>query len=341
LIEAVRDGDALDEVGAEAGGSAMDSLVLSHEDAVSIGMRRAELARLLEEDAPADALLDAARSFFEAMAGRGPLALVFDDLHWAEPAFLDLVEHIAERSRGAPILIVCSARPELLDDRPAWGGGKVNSRSVLLEPLADAESEQLIDNLLGGADLPRAVRSYIVGTAEGNPLFVEELLGSLVDQAVLRREGDGWTTVELPALVIPPSIQALLSARIDRFTDDERLVLELASIEGRRFHREAVAELAPAGLTGEIDARLTALVQRDLIRLRVDREHSFSFRHQLLRDAAYESIPKQARAELHERFAAWLERKAGDRAVEVQEILGYHLEQASELRAQLAPGEPV
>jgi predicted ATPase len=133
----------------------------------------------------------------------------------------------------------------------------------------------------------------------------------------------------------------LLSARIDRFTDDERLVLELASIEGRRFHREAVAELAPAGLTGEIDARLTALVQRDLIRLRVDREHSFSFRHQLLRDAAYESIPKQARAELHERFAAWLERKAGDRAVEVQEILGYHLEQASELRAQLAPGEPV
>jgi predicted ATPase len=340
LIEAVRGSTGLDDAGdAPAAGSAMDSLVFSREDTVAIGARSDELMRLIEEDAPADETFGAASAFFEAAAGLRPLVVAFDDLHWAEPVFLDLVEHVAERARDAPILIVCSARPELLDDRPAWGGGKVNSRSILLEPLSEEESDQLVGNLLGGSDLPRAVRRYIVGTAEGNPLFVEELLGSLIDQAVLRREGETWTTVELPALVIPPSIQALLSSRIDRLPDDQRLVLELASIEGRRFHREAVAHLAPGEARGEIDSHLAALAQRDLIRPRSGRVHSFSFRHQLLRDAAYESIPKQARAELHERFAAWLERKAGDRIAEVEEILGYHLEQAYELRAEIGPAD--
>src|SRR5207302_1780793 len=264
-----------------------------------------------------------ARVAFEALARRKPLVAVFDDLHWAEPAFLDLVEDVAE-SRGAPILLVCLARPELLDARPGWGGGRVNATSVLLEPLSDHESAQLVDNLLGPSDLPDIVRDWIVSTAEGNPLFVEEMLASLVDQEVLRPHGDGWTTVEMPALAIPPSVQALIAARIDRLPDDQRIVLELASVEGVRFHPEAVAELARA----DVDAELAALARKELLRPRED-EQSYAFRHQLVRDAAYDSMPKQVRAELHERLADWLRPREG------VEIADYHFDRAADLRREL------
>jgi len=264
-----------------------------------------------------------ARSAFEALARSRPLVLCFDDLHWAEPAFLDLIEGVAE-SRRAPILLACLARPELLDTRPGWGGGRVNASSVLLEPLSDDESGRLIDNLLGPSDLPDIVREWIVSTAEGNPLFVEEMLASLVDQEVLRPHRDGWTTVEMPVLAIPPSVQALIAARIDRLPDDQRTVLELASVEGTRFHPAAVAELAGA----EADAELAALVRKELLRPR-EGEQSFAFRHQLVRDAAYDSMPKQLRAELHERLADWLRPREGD------EIADYHLEQAAGLRREL------
>src|SRR5579859_2383932 len=268
---------------------------------------------------------EAARGAFETLARSKPLVVCFDDLHWAEPAFLDLVEDVAE-SRGGSMLLVCLARPELLDVRPGWGGGRVNVSSVLLEPLSDEESGRLIDNLLGPSDLPEIVRDWIVSTAEGNPLFVEEMLASLVDQEVLRPQGEGWTTVEMPALAIPPSVQALIAARIDRLPDDERTVLELASIEGTRFHPEAVAELAPEG--HDVERQLAALVRKELLRPR-EGEHSFAFRHQLVRDAAYDSMPKQLRAELHERLAEWLRPREGD------EIAAYHLEQAGGLRREL------
>ena len=264
-----------------------------------------------------------ARDALEARAREKPLVAVFDDLHWAEPAFLDLLEDVAG-SRAAPILLVCLARPELLETRPGWGGGRVNATSVLLESLTDEESARLIDNLLGPSDLPEIVRNWIVSTAEGNPLYVEEMLASLVDQAVLRPSGVGWTTVEMPALSIPPSVQALIAARIDRLPDDERTVLELASVEGTRFHPEAVAELAQGG----VDAELAALVRKELLRPR-EGDESFAFRHQLVRDAAYDSMPKQLRAELHERLAEWLRPSAGD------EIADYHLDRAAGLRSEL------
>jgi DNA-binding SARP family transcriptional activator len=335
LIEALGGAAGLDELSEPPDVSPLDSLVLSREDAVTVEARRSEVLRLIDDDASAEEVANATRSFVEASAGRRPLVVVFDDLHWGKPNFLDLVEHVVERSRSVPLLLVGSARPELLDERRSWGGGKLNARSLLLEPLSDQESEELVDNLLGAGDLAPIVRSYIVQTAGGNPLFVEELLGSLIDQAVLRRQDGVWTTGELPALAMPPSIRALLAARIDRLPDEQRLVLELASIEGRRFHDEAVVELAPAELRDEVAGLLSVLVRRDLILPRAGRQHSFSFRHQLLRDAAYDTIPKHARVELHERFADWLERRAGAGVHEVEDILTYHRDQADRFRVEI------
>ena len=248
----------------------------------------------------------------------GPAVLAVEDLHAADPELLDEVERLAESSRGLPLLIVCTARPELLDDRPAWGGGQVNARSLLLEPLAEDESEQLMDNLLGESDLPPIVRRYVVGAAEGNPLFLEEFLASLIDRDVLRLEGGTWTTQELPSLAVPPTIQALLAARIDRLPDDERQVLELASVEGKGFHARTVAELAPDALRERVEPLLAALVRRDLVLADRDEEGAFRFRHQLLRDTAYDSIPKRTRADLHERLEG-----------------EHHRAQAQRLRAEL------
>jgi DNA-binding SARP family transcriptional activator len=335
LLEAVRGATAIDELAGEGEAAETDSLVLSGEDGVAVGARAAELLRLIDDDAPVEDTARAARLLFEALAARRPVVLVLDDLHWAEPPLLELLERVASELRGAPTLIVCSARPELLEERPGWGAGSPNSRSLLLEPLSDEESAELVDNLLGSAEVPPIVTSYVVETAEGNPFFVEELLGSLVDQDVLRRQHGTWTTVELPSLAVPASIQALLAARLDRLPPAERLVVDLASVEGRRFHRDLVADLLPEELRGSLDALLAALVRRELIRPRSGRGHSFVFRHQLLQDAAYRSIPKQARADLHERFAAWLEERAGGRRAEVEEIVAHHRELAGELRAEL------
>ena len=194
-----------------------------------------------------------AREALEELAAERPLVLVLDDLQWAEPPLLDLVEEVAATSRDAPILLVCLARPELLERRAAWGGRSVEASSIVLEPLTGAESERLVDNLLGESDLPDIVRDHIVYTSEGNPLFVEELLATLVDRDVLQRKAGRWTTTEVQAIPVPPSIQALVSARVDRLPEAERAVLELASVEGRSFSSRAVAELS-----GERDPRETS-----------------------------------------------------------------------------------
>jgi DNA-binding SARP family transcriptional activator len=276
----------------------------------------------------------AARTAIEQLAGDRPVVAAFDDLQWAEPVFLDLLENIADISRDAPILILCATRPELLEDRPTWGGDRSSENFTFLEPLPVDECERLLDNLLGESDLPKPVRSHIVTSADGNPLFVEELLAMLVDRAVLRRVGGRWTTTELPAVAIPPTIQALIAARMDRLPADERRVLELASIQGTLFEEAAVRALASADLRNTVETHLQALVRKELIRPRADGEHGF-FRHQLVRDAAYESIPKRVRAELHKGFADWLEGRSGEGATEFDEIVGHHLEQAYLLRTQL------
>jgi class 3 adenylate cyclase/tetratricopeptide (TPR) repeat protein len=272
----------------------------------------------------------ATRRLLERTAAEKPLVVVWDDIQWAEAAFLDLVEHIADWSRGVPIFILCIARPELLEFRPAWGGGKANATSLLLEPLAPDDTSTLIDNLLGTSELASSVRERILRTSEGNPLFVEEML-------LMIREGGGETNVD-----VPPTIHALLQARLDRLPSGERSVIERGSVEGEVFHRSPVAELAPAQVRTGLDGHLQRLIRNELIRpepATLPGDDAFRFRHLLIRDAAYESLPKETRADLHERFAVWIEEHV--ELVEQDEIVGYHLEQAVRYRNELGREEPV
>ena len=282
-----------------------------------------ETLRALVGDAPivtsSEEIAWAFRKLLEAVASQQPLVCVLDDLHWGEETYLDLVEHVADLSRDAPILLLCMARPELLDRRSGWGGGKVNATTVLLEPLGPEETERLIDIL---AQVDDALRRRIREAAEGNPLFVEEMVAMLRES----RGGD---------VAVPPTIQALLAARLDQLDPPDRDVLQCGSVEGRVFHRGAVRALAPDEL--QVTTRLTALVRKELVRPdkpQLPGEDAFRFRHLLIREAAYNALPKATRAKLHERFAAWLG-EHGATLVELDEILGYHLEQAYRYRTEL------
>jgi class 3 adenylate cyclase/tetratricopeptide (TPR) repeat protein len=261
------------------------------------------------------------RKLLEARAAERPVVVVFDDLHWGQPTFLDLVEHVADLSRDAPILLLCMARPELLDERPAWGGGKLNATTALLEPLAPDETAELLTAL--GHGFGEELRERILEAAGGNPLFVEEMVA-------VAEEGDG-------DVAVPPTIHALLAARLDQLDPAERGVLERGAVEGQVFHRGAVLALAPD--EPQVDSRLVTLVRKDLVRPEravVPDDDAYRFRHLLIRDTAYEALPKAKRAELHERFAGWLEQQ-GSGLVELDEILGYHLEQSYRYREELGP----
>ena len=320
---------------------AITASLAGDESAELIAKRVAAAVGLEESPGPAEETFWAVRKLLEAQAREKPLVLVFDDLQWGQPTFLDLVEHVADWSRDAPILLICLARPEFLDDRPGWGGGKFNATSVLLEPLNDEDSAELVGNLLGKAGLAEDVRSRITDAAEGNPLFVEEMLAMLIDDGLLQRSNGDWVPAgDFKSVTVPPTIQALLAARLDRLGGSERAVIERASVEGKVFHRGGVVELSATEAREEVSSHLQTLVRKELVRpdsAALPGEDAFRFRHLLIRDAAYEGMPKELRAELHERFAAWLERAAGSRLVEYEEILGYHLEQAYGYRVELAP----
>jgi class 3 adenylate cyclase/tetratricopeptide (TPR) repeat protein len=286
-----------------------------------------EIAALLGDGlASADDIAVATRKLFEAAATTRPLVVVVDDVQWGEPTFLDLVEHVADWSRDAPILLLCLARPDLLDLRLGWGGGKLNATTVLLEPLSLTETDELIDGLLAGGGLDADLRERIRASSDGNPLFVEQML------AMLEESPDEVT--------VPASIHALLAARLDQLPPRERAALERGAVEGQVFHGGAVAALAPDD--PEVPSRLLGLVRKELVRPSVATlpdEEAFRFRHLLIRDAAYEALPKAERAVLHERFADWLALH-GPRLVELDEILGYHLEQASHCRRELGQQSP-
>ena len=283
----------------------------------------AAIASLLGEgDAAAEDIAFAVRRLLETSARSRPLVVVFDDLQWAEPTFLDLIEHLTDWSRDAPLLVLCLARPELLDVRSGWGGGKLNATTVLLEPLTEGETDELIERLLGSAELESGLHERIRKAAEGNPLFVEQMLA-------MAQDSPGAD------VSVPPTIQALLAARLDQLPSGERLALERGAVEGQVFHRGAVEALAPD--EPSIPARLMGLVRKELLRpatATMPEDDAFRFRHLLIRDAAYDALPKMTRAELHERFALWLEEQ-GAGLVELDEILGYHLEQAAHYRAEL------
>jgi class 3 adenylate cyclase/tetratricopeptide (TPR) repeat protein len=265
--------------------------------------------------ASAEEIFWAIRRVLETLARGRSLVVRLEDVHWAEPTFLDLVEYVAGWSSDAPILLLCLARPELLDDRPRWGGA-----SLTLDPLTDAESQLLLDELAAEWPLSPDARSRIADAAEGNPLFVEQMVAMLAEH--------GAATVE-----IPPTIQALLAARLDMLLPGERAVLERAAVIGKEFWRGAVAELSTDAEPGEVAQMLLSLVRKELVRPEssaVPGDDGFRFRHALIRDATYAAIPKGTRADLHERFAGWFEERGGE-----DELVGYHLEQAYLYRAEL------
>jgi class 3 adenylate cyclase/tetratricopeptide (TPR) repeat protein len=280
----------------------------------------------------------AIRRLFEAMARQRPLVAVFDDVQWGTPTFLDLLEHITDWSRDAPILLLAIARPELLEARPTWGGGKMNATTLLLEPLDDASVSQILSNLVGARPLPAELAQKIEEAAEGNPFFVEELLSMLVDDGILERDGDTFRVMRSPSgIAVPPTVELLLAARLDHLPSEERSVLGRAAVVGKRFGASEVAQLSPEPDRGATLQRLMGLVRKELVRLDeqatpdldvLDEEVRFRFRHQLVRDAAYESLPKQERARLHEAFADWMESALVQRTEELHEVIGYHLEQA-------------
>jgi class 3 adenylate cyclase len=305
---------------------------------------RARIARLLPDDAAAhvaverlatavgigrgaaspDEIAWAVRALLESLASERPVVFLVDDLHWAEPVFVDLVEHVLTRSQGAPVLLLASARPELLERRP---GLCADDRLCLrLAPLSDEEATRLVDAVPGGAALPGPVRERVLAAAGGNPLFLEELL------AMLAERGPGAGDGGAGELAIPQTLDLLLASRLDQLDEDARLVLERASVPGVVFRREALDALLPDGL--EAGAALDRLAGKELVVADpASGRGAYRFRHILIRDAAYRALPKRLRAELHETFGDWLEARAG--AGRYDELVGFHLERAFRYREEL------
>ena len=271
----------------------------------------------------------AAREFVDELADVQPLLLVFEDIHWAEEPLLELIDHLAQWVRDRALLIVCLARPELLDVRPDWGGGRIRSTAIELEPLPRVESEQLADALLEDASLPLDVRARLLDKTEGNPLFVEETVRMVLET------GDGSYHR------IPDTLQALIGARIDRLPQAERALLQRASVIGRIFWLGALRHLAPE-FGDEVEDALDDLLIRDLVtreaRSSISGEPAYRFKHVLIREVAYAALWKSSRADLHMRFAEWLRERADK---ELLEIRAYHLDHATQLLAELDGRPPL
>lgn len=264
----------------------------------------------------------ALRAVLESLARRQPLVLVVDDVHWAEPTLLDFLEYLTAFSSDAPLLLLCLSRPDLVDARPSWTAPRENAVVVTLQPLDHEESLELVRHLLGSRGVEQAELARVVDAADGNPLFLEQLLAL------------NATASPSAALVIPPTINALLSARLDRLHEIERRIVEAASIEGRVFHRAHVEVLLAANEGGDVSAALLALARRQFVRPARGRRagtEAFAFVHALVRDAAYAAMPKERRALLHVRLADVLERQ-GDA---FDGIVGLHLADAVRLRTEL------
>ena len=304
------------------------------EDAVAdvLGLAAGLMQALDGERSPQE-IAWAAREVMDRIADVQPLILLFEDIHWAEPPLLDLVEHLADFVR-APLLIVCLARPELLETRPGWGGGRVRSTAIELEPLSEEESELLVEKLLAqlagtSGAVPATFPRDALERTEGNPLFVEETIRMLVESG----SGNGASDR------VPDTLQALIAARIDHLPPAAKTLLQRGSVVGRVFWKGALEHLSP-DVEG-IDALLDDLSQREFLlrepRSSISGETAYRFKHLLIREVAYTGMAKLARAQYHARFAEWLADRTGEELVEIR---AYHLDQAVEFLTELEGAAP-
>ena len=281
----------------------------------------------------------AVRRLLESLARERPVLIFLDDLHWAELTFLRLIQHLIEFGGSASILVVCSSRPELTEMFPYLTTPPA-TRAIVLDSLSETVAGALISNLLGD-DVAPEIAARVAEAAEGNPLFIEETARMLVDEGLIALHGNRWEPVgDLAQVVLPPSIEAVLAARLDRLAPGELQVLQRASVIGRIFGWGAVRALTPEAERDTVAEALEGLLRKEVVftdAQLLSGEDAYRFGHILVRDAAYRGVPKETRSGLHEQFASFLEESTGDRAAEYEEIIGYHLEQAFMFRTQLGP----
>jgi class 3 adenylate cyclase/tetratricopeptide (TPR) repeat protein len=331
IAEIVREAAYIrDEDSGAVAGERLRLLLEGEEDAEMLAGFVAQAVGLMDGTASQNELALGVRRFLSALARRRPLFLVIDDIQWGEPALLDLLSSVSS-IKEAPILCLCLARPEFLELHPEW------EATIRLGALGNDAAGELVAALLGGA-VDAEVQGTVLHASQGNPLFVEELVAMLVAQGALTWQNGGWRgTHPIASLDVPPTLGALLAARLDQL-GNEREALERGAVEGEVFHRGSVLFLSDSD--DAVAPQLERLVAQDFIRpatAQFTNDAAFHFRHILIRDAAYNSVAKRVRAELHERFADWLEALAGDRLAEFEGILGYHLEQAYRYLGELGP----
>jgi class 3 adenylate cyclase/tetratricopeptide (TPR) repeat protein len=338
LAEVVRDAAGIAEEDDPATAQArLEACAPEDERAATVARVSAALG-LSREAFPVEELFWGARRLLASLARQRPRVVVFEDVHWAEPTFLDFVDHLTETVDDAPLLLVCPTRPDLLEHRLDWGV-RPRMRRLDLGALSADETELVLANV-AGAELPPDVRRRLVALAEGNPLFAEQLLSMLIERGDLRSSDGVWLAErDLAELDVPPTIQALLAARLDHLDEEERVVVQAASVVGLAFARAALEELVPEPVQARLTAVLESLARKHLVRVEGEDGDAFRFDHLLIRDAAYNGLLKRTRATLHERFVAWGDsvNRDRDREVEFEEILAYHLEQAHRYLGELGP----
>ncbi len=284
-----------------------------------------------------EVLFSGMREFFQALAHRAPLLLILEDFHSAEDVTLDFVEHAADWIREVPLLLLVLSRPELLERRPGWMGGKRSATTLFLDPLGSEESRDLLRAIVGGKTAPEQLLDLVLDRSGGNPLFMEEMLRALIERRVLAEEPHGWIlTIPITEVIVPDTVHAVIAARVDALPVCQKQILQNAAIQGKDFWLGAVHFVAEEN---HVEESVRALVGKELVipkrRSTVIGEEEFSFRHILIRDVAYAMIPKAQRWAKHARVAGWMQQIAGDRRPEFADVIAHHWLQVVALRREL------
>ena len=307
-------------------------LVKADERADAITAHIAQIIGLSATTTPFPETYWALRALFERVASAMPLVVVFEDIHWGEPTFLDLLEYLGGSIHSAPVFLLCTTRPDLFDTRPDWGSATPGAQTLGLERLADEDTGALVETMFGTA-LPRSLVAAIEQAAEGNPLYIEQMVGSLKDTGYVPGADPG----DQAAVAIPPTINALIAARLDRLDDTERTLMEGASVIGKEFSTDTLTKLCGSDLGGSVEPHLDSLVRKQMLTPARHGRHVYRFQHNLIREATYNALPKGRRGDLHEKVARTMENAPESYLTQFEEIIGYHLEQASRFFSEMEP----